>query len=491
MTGDTFTRRLSVFVLGALALGAALGGCRPDSSDRNPQDDARARAVSSADDPSIPRPLPVGPLAMAPADAAAGEVRGLVGPAPEATLGADVYRNRRRRLAGKLAPKDKDEKLSAALVAGDMTFDGLREGMDVYYLSGVDEPGAAVLLNPANPAADRRESLFLARFEAEEQRWTGDRAMLPSRALEVASGFKVIARSRWLDRALVHACGNTGSLAFVQDFVAEPAPKPKVQELYAKALDRTYGCAVRDLHGTIAWMREVKEPEEIALLRKAIDYTAAGHKAALGGTRPGRREFEVKDIIEDAFHRAGSRHVAYDSIVGSGANGAVLHYPRDNRVMQDGELLLIDAAAEAEYYAADVTRTFPVNGKFTKEQRELYDIVLRAQAAGIAAAKAGALVRDIDDATRKVIGDAGYYDYYPHGCCHFVGLEVHDPGDYDKPLPVGAVLTVEPGIYLPQRALGIRIEDEVLITDKGAEVLTAAIPKDPDEIERLMAAARR
>jgi Xaa-Pro aminopeptidase len=222
-------------------------------------------------------------------------------------------------------------------------------------------------------------------------------------------------------------------------------------------------------------------------MRKAIAATAAGHATALHAVHSGAREFEVKDAIEDAFRRAGSRHLSYDSITGSGPNGAVLHYPKDDRVMKDGELIVIDAAAEVEMYAADVTRTLPVGGKFTKDQRDIYEIVLAAQKAGIAAAKAGVTVGDIDRATRKVIEDAGYYDYYLHACCHFVGLQVHDSGDYEAPLPANAVITVEPGIYLPQRGFGVRIEDEILITPSGAEVLTKAIPKEADELERLMA----
>src|SRR5262249_49149276 len=189
--------------------------------------------------------------------------------------------------------------------------------------------------------------------------------------------------------------------------------------------------------------------------------------------------------------RAGARHISYDSITGSGPNGAVLHYPNDNRVMKDGELIVIDAAAEAEFYAADVTRTLPVGCKYSKEQRDIYDIVLRAQAAGIAAAHAGVTVDEIDRATRKVVEDAGYYDYYIHSCCHFVGLQVHDAGDYGAPLPANSVITVEPGIYLPQRGFGVRIEDEILITPSGAEVITKDIPKDPDELERSMAKARQ
>jgi Xaa-Pro aminopeptidase len=427
-----------------------------------------------------PRPMPAGPLTTA--------VPGLpelpfVG--PHGTLGADVYRRRRLALMEKF-------KTGAAAVVNEMSFDGLRQGMDFYYLTGIDEPGAVLLLQPTAPptpaSTTTREVLFLTPLEVEAERVHGARAELPSNSLEVATGFPSLRRLSGLPGALVYACVHRGGLSYLGGFVAEPAPRPKVMDYYSKALERTYGCKVNDFNGSIARMREVKEPAELALMRQAIVYTGAGHAAGLQAVHPGAREFEVKDAVENAFRRAGSRHVAYDSIVGSGTNSAFLHYGKDDRVMKSGELILLDVAAEAEYYAADVTRTLPVNGKFSPDQRAIYDIVLKAQAAGIAAAKAGVRVADVDAATRKVIAEAGYGDYYIHGCCHFVGLEVHDAGDYDAPLPAGAVITVEPGIYLPQRGFGIRIEDEVLITPNGAELLTGAIPKDPSEVERLMAA---
>src|SRR4029453_3710679 len=252
----------------------------------------------------------------------------------------------------------------------------------------------------------------------------------------------------------------------------------------------TERCKVNDRHDTLARMREAKEAEEIKLMRRSIEHTAAGHARILEVLKPGMREFELKDYVEDAFRRSGSRHRAYDSIVGSGPNGAILHYPKDDRVMKEGELVVVDAGAEEQYYPTEVTRTYPVSGKFTPEQREIYDIVLKAQAAGVAAAKAGVTPRTLERAVRKVIDDAGYHDAFIHGCCHFVGLEVHDAGDYDAPLPAGAVLTVEPGIYLPQRGFGVRNEDELLIPPTGAEVLTKAIPKDPAEIERRMQSRR-
>ncbi len=221
-------------------------------------------------------------------------------------------------------------------------------------------------------------------------------------------------------------------------------------------------------------------------MRKSIEHTAAGHARVLEVLRPGMREFELKDAIEEAFRRSGSRHVAYDSIVGSGPNGAILHYPKDDRAMKEGELVVVDAGAEEQFYATDVTRTYPVSGKFSPEQREIYDIVLKAQAAAIAVAKAGVTPRALERAARKVIDDAGYHDAFSTAAATSSASRCTTPGDYDAPLPAGAVITVEPGIYLPQRGFGVRIEDEILITATGAEVLTRGIPSDPDEIERRM-----
>jgi Xaa-Pro aminopeptidase len=424
----------------------------------------------------VPTQLPVGKY-MAPS--VAPEPRPI---GPTGTLGADVYRKRRKALMDKL-------KTGATLIVNEMHFEGSREGMDFYYLTGIDEPGAALLLDPSSPDP---EVLFLRPLDVERGQWDGERAKLPSQMLETTSGIAAVRRSGdWnsMGRALFRGCAH-GGLNFVGQFMAAPAPKPKVMTYYAEALDRTYGCKVNDLHDTLAKMREVKEPEEIKLMRRAIEHTAAGHARILEVVKPGLREFELKEAVEEAFRKSGSRHVAYDSIVGSGPNSAVLHYPKDDRAMKAGELVLVDAGAEEQYYSTDVTRTYPVSGKFSPEQREIYDIVLKAQAAGIAAAKAGVTQRTLERAVRKVIDDAGYHDAFIHGCCHFVGLQVHDTGDYDAPLPAGAVLTVEPGIYLPQRGFGMRIEDEILITPNGAEVITKAVPKDPDEIERRMASHR-
>ncbi len=438
-----------------------------------------ALALLAADPPGavqeVPKQLPVGKY-MAPS--VGPEARPI---GPTGTLGADVYRKRRKALMDKL-------KTGATLVVNEMAFEGSRERMDFYYLTGIDEPGAALLLDPASPDL---EVLYLRALDLERGQWDGERAKLPSTLLESTSGIAEIRRIDRLPRALLRACSH-GGLNYVGQLVAAPEAKPKVLTHYEEARERSpsEACKVNDRHDTLARMREAKEAEEIKLMRRSIEHTAAGHARVLEVLKPGMREFELKDSIEDAFRRSGSRHRAYDSIVGSGPNGAILHYPKDDRVMKEGELVVVDAGAEEQYYATDVTRTYPVSGKFSPEQREIYDIVLKAQAAGIAAAKAGVTPRTLERAVRKVIDDAGYHDAFIHGCCHFVGLEVHDAGDYDQPLPAGAVLTVEPGIYLPQRGFGVRIEDEILITPTGAEVLTKAIPKDPAEIERRMQSRR-
>ena len=428
----------------------------------------------------VPKQLPVGKY-MTPSVAPESRPIG-----PTGTLGADVYRRRRKALMDKV-------KTGATLIVNEMRWEGSREGMDFYYLTGIDEPGAALLLDPSSPDP---EVLFLRPLDVERGQWDGERAKLPSQILESTTGIAAVRRGGdWnsLGKALFRGCAH-GGLNYVGEFVAAPAPKPKVMTYYAETLERTFGaeggCKVNDRHDTLAKMREAKEPEEIKLMRRGIEHTATGHARVLEVLKPGMREFELKDAVEDAFRRSGSRHLAYDSIVGSGPNGAILHYPKDERRMKEGELVVVDAGAEEQYYATDVTRTYPVSGKFSPEQREIYNIVLKAQAAGIAAAKAGVTQRTLENAVRKVIDEAGYRDAYIHGCCHFVGLQVHDAGDYDAPLPAGAVLTVEPGIYLPWRGFGVRIEDEILITPNGAEVLTRAVPKDPDEIERRMQSRR-
>jgi Xaa-Pro aminopeptidase len=207
--------------------------------------------------------------------------------------------------------------------------------------------------------------------------------------------------------------------------------------------------------------------------------------------RPGMHEWELKQILEDTFRRGGARRLSYPSIVGAGPDGCVLHYPDDDRVIEDGELVLIDAGAEYDHYATDVTRTFPASGKFTPEQRRVYDTVLKAQNAALAKVRPGVTWSELQRAAERVMSDAGYYEYFIHGVGHHVGLEVHDISELRyEPIAEGSVITIEPGIYIPEKKIGVRIEDTLVVTKSGPKLLSGALPRDAGEIEKLMAKSR-
>jgi Xaa-Pro aminopeptidase len=255
-------------------------------------------------------------------------------------------------------------------------------------------------------------------------------------------------------------------------------------------------------------------------MRAAANITREGHLLAMSRTQPGMFEYEVEALLLDTFRRHGSERVAYGSIVGSGPNSCVLHYRANNRKMNEGELLLIDAGCEYGYYASDVTRTFPVSGTFTREQQAIYELVLEAQVAGIEATRVGATLdgihkQSIEIITRglvrlgllqgevaKLIEDEAYKPFFMHRTSHWLGMDVHDVGAYfvggnPRMLEAGMVLTIEPGIYIAKdndkvapewRGIGVRIEDDVLVTTEGPENLTAAIPKSVQEVQRACAA---
>src|ERR1051325_6452851 len=228
-------------------------------------------------------------------------------------------------------------------------------------------------------------------------------------------------------------------------------------------------------------MRSRHSPGEIALIQRAVRISEEGFRAAVMEIRPGGFEGRVEAEAERIWKSRGARRPAYPSIVGSGPNSTILHYPKSERVMQDGDLILMDMSAEFAHYASDITRTVPVNGKFAPLQRQIYELVLKAQKAALAQVRPGAYFEDLDAAARKVIAEAGYGDYFIHGLGHFVGLDVHDAGAYHEPLATGMVVTIEPGIYLPQEKFGVRIEDVVLVTKSGAKILSDGLPRELDD----------
>jgi Xaa-Pro aminopeptidase len=277
---------------------------------------------------------------------------------------------------------------------------------------------------------------------------------------------------------------------------------------------------------SIVWeQRQVKTPYEQKVLRRSGEVSSAAHRAAMRATRPGRYEYEVEAELEKVYLESGAWGWSYPSIVGSGPNATILHYERSRRRMEDGDLLLIDAAANYEGLTVDITRTWPVNGRFTPEQADLWRLVVAAQDAGRKAATVGSTARDVEDAVAEVVAggllelglvtDAGsdqFRTWYTHGVCHWIGMDVHDVGDYRRPLEPGMTFVIEPGVYIREgaldllpdtpenrafaeavrpavqryRDLGVRVEDSFLLTGEGLFDLSSAVPRTLEEIEAYM-----
>jgi Xaa-Pro aminopeptidase len=353
-----------------------------------------------------------------------------------------------------------------------------------YYLTGWIQPGAALLLTPSE------EILFLPPHNERAERYAGKRASAADADVHALTGFESVQSIDKLESALDRALGSYSRLY---------APWT---EAYAGQLRARYPFRdVADATPLIARLRVVKSAAEIAAIQHATDVSIQAHRAAwkrlAGGEHgnvAGDYEYNIAATFIGAFLDAGCEGPAYSPIVGAGPDGAILHYMSNQRRMDRGELVVMDAAAQCDDYASDITRTVPVSGKFSPRQRELYEIVLGAQKASIAAVKPGAQIAGIGESLTKIARD--YIDahgkdlhgdplgkYFTHDIGHQVGLEVHDP-PADGPLAAGMVITIEPGVYIPEEKLGIRIEDVVLVMPTGAKVLSAALPKEPDEIEK-------
>lgn len=245
---------------------------------------------------------------------------------------------------------------------------------------------------------------------------------------------------------------------------------------------------VRSARPAIGRLRETKSASEIERIRRAVAASVAGHDDVLRVARPGMSELQLEAVFEMRCRYLGCRRQAYPSIVGSGPNSCVLHYDRSARTLEDGDLVVVDAGGEFEGYASDVTRTFPANGTFTPEQAKVYDAVLEAQEAAISAVRPGMTLRKVHDVAYGVLERHGLAKWFLHATCHSVGLDVHDAWRADAVLREGCVITVEPGVYDAARRIGVRIEDTVLVTANGCEVLSAALPKRRADVEERMRA---
>lgn len=379
---------------------------------------------------------------------------------------------------------------------------GFHQDENYYYLTGLTQPGGAVLIVPAapangeTPARPYREVLFLPARNLTQEKWTGPKPGPDDPNIHELTGFDhVIA----LDQI-------RGELMKVMPQPHATVRTNKTSQTVAiqEWLQRTnsFPGFVRFEDGTadIAKLRTHKDAGEIALIQKAIDASVAAHFAAMKAMKPGQTEHQIAARMQYEFERRGCERPAYAPIVGSGFNSTVLHYEAGPTVIQDGDVVVLDVAGEYSMYASDITRTLPANGKFTARQREIYDIVLGAQQAAIQAFQSGVstlgnqgpnalykVAYDYINTHGKDLHGQPLGKYFIHGLSHRVGLDVHDPGPMDIPLGPGDVFTIEPGIYIPEEKLGVRIEDTFYVDQNGELVnMSAELPHSADDVEKAM-----
>lgn len=392
-----------------------------------------------------------------------------------------------------------------------------RQDSDFLYLTGFEEPESIAIIAPGR---EQKYTLFVRPRDPEREIWDGKRAGVEGAKSEFGAeeAFPIAE----FDEKLHEILDGANLLYYRLGVNADLDDKIIKQIARMRALNRKPIHPPRtivDPATIVHEMRVLKSDEEIELMQRAADIAAEAHVEAMKSVRAGMNEFEVEAMLEHYFRRNGASGPAYTSIIGAGANATVLHYISNNGELRDGELLLIDAGAEYKGYASDITRTFPINGRFTKAQREIYDLVLEAQMACIELVRPGTTHDELKSHSievltegmvrlgllkgdpKELIKEKKHEQFYMHGLGHMLGIDVHDVGVYyydkeSRALEPGVVMTVEPGLYIspdtkdiPEQYLGIgvRIEDDVLCTTNGPRVLTSKVPKNADEIEALMA----
>jgi Xaa-Pro aminopeptidase len=375
---------------------------------------------------------------------------------------------------------------------------------DFYYLTGHNEESAGLLILPAknNPASDGpNEILFLPPKNPDEEKWNGLRKSPTDPDIAAVTGFSAVKPFSDMRSVVEHLAKSYSSFYTILPYRKELGGFPHEKALTDWLALVAPQAKLKDIRTQIETLRQIKSSGEIAFLQKAIDLSDDAHIAAMKMMRTGLFEYQVGAKMVEVHAMGGSEAEGYAPIVGAGPNSTALHYDRLDRKMQDGDIVVLDVGAQFSGYSADITRTLPANGKFTLRQREIYDIVLGAQNAAIAAIKPGAIFcRNQKDGLFNIaynyINTHGkdlhgkpLGQYFIHGLGHGIGLDVHDPGDSCKPLAPGMVVTIEPGIYIPEENLGVRIEDDFLITETGAKFLSEKLPRDPDAIEKIMAEA--
>ncbi|MEY4593693.1 MAG: hypothetical protein RIQ47_103 [Bacteroidota bacterium] len=432
-------------------------------------------------------------------------------------LSADFHRGRRQALRETM-PDSSVAVLFTAPVrnrANDVNY-VYHQDPDFYYLTGFRDADAVLFIfkNPCRLAdgSSTNELLLIREPKASRELWTG--RMATASEIAALSGISTV-RYTSEEKEMEFPYSNFALVMhqrLPQGATNDRQDEYEVYDLLERFKELTSDKSINmddyKLEKSLAKLREIKTPEEMVLLRKAVNISVDGHLEMMRMVEPGFMEYQVEATGEYTFHYHGAEDIGYPSICGGGENGCVLHYEKNRRPLNAGDLILLDMGAEYHGYTADITRTLPVSGGFTAEQRAIYEIVLRAQDAGIKACKAGNAFREPHNAAYREVA-AGLMElglitsekqakqYFPHSTSHYLGLDVHDPGSYGV-LEPNHVITVEPGIYIPPGSscdkkwwnIGIRIEDDILITKDQPENLSGRLPRDPEVLEKLITNAK-
>jgi Xaa-Pro aminopeptidase len=460
----------------------------------------------------------------------------------------DDLKARRARMMERLTPQSLAIVWSAPtrVYSGDVDYE-YRQDSNLLYLTGITQPETILVLMPGNKT--QREILFVSEPNPRREHWNGH--ILTKDEATAESGITNVYYTGQFESFLAAMFGQTAfgpprlgetqeygtffaAVAAGRSSLALPlgsppppsAPLSQPFEFANKARERFFNVSVTDTWGILSDLRQVKTPYELGVMELSANISSDAHKAGMRTARPGKFEYEVEAAIEHTYLSRGAMSWGYPSIVGSGPNATTLHYNASSRKMEDGDLLLVDAAGNFQGYTVDITRTYPVNGRFTEAQKDIYRIVLAAQEAGIKAARVGGKRDDIVKATVDVTKEGllklglitdtkgeQWRTWYTHGPVHWIGMDVHDVGDYGRALAAGMTFVIEPGLYIRQDALdnlpdtpenrafkaavapavakykniGVRVEDSFILTDSGLKNLSASVPRTIEDIERLMA----
>ena len=387
-----------------------------------------------------------------------------------------------------------------------------------YYLTGHNEETAGLIILPAKPSVAAASSdlyklytltpgvvipeiLFLPPKNPSKEKWNGLRMSPTDPGIESRTGFPSVQPFPEMRAVLERLAKIYSTLYTILPYEKENGGFPHEKAVTDWIKLAAPQAKLKDIRPSIELLRQITSPGEIAFLTQAIDLSLDAHLAAMRMMRPGLHEYQVAAKMVEVHAMGGSESEGYAPIVGAGPNSTALHYDKLARSIEDGDIVVLDVGAQYAGYSADITRTLPANGKFTPRQREIYEIVLGAQNAAFAALKPGMdycqrgsksvyrIAYDYINSHGKDLHGKPLGQYFIHGLGHDIGLDVHDPGEYCKPLEPGRVVTVEPGIYIPEENLGVRIEDDVLITETGIKFLSERLPRNTDEIEKIMAEA--